>query len=269
MSTQLPKNKRSAIIEIMENQPIISIKELSEKLNCTEMTVRRNLDQLQELDFVKREHGYARLLKTAEPITYYEQSEVNVAEKKAIAAAALTLIHPYDSICLDSGTSIQNLVDLIPDNLPLSIITPNLIAANTLMSKNQIQVFMPNGFLDHNKGTLVLTDESALDLYKADIAFLSCRSLRLPEGTFEHTNNLLLNKRALSSIATKKILLIDYAKWGMNSLCQAISLKDIDIIITDRKAPADMVEAAANMGKEIIVVDPDSGEILSHYNKSN
>ena len=46
--------RHAKIIEIMEKKNVISIKELAEKLNCTEMTVRRNLDELQKKNFVRR-----------------------------------------------------------------------------------------------------------------------------------------------------------------------------------------------------------------------
>lgn len=266
--TQLRKGKHAAIIEIMENKQVISIKELSELLDCTEMTVRRNLDELEEKGFVKRERGFARLLKPAEPTEYFKESGVNAAEKRAIAAAALRYVEPYKIICLDSGTSVQCLVELLPDDVPLSVITPSLMAALTLSNKKQIQVFLPGGFLHHNNRSLLLNEQSRLESYKADVAFLSCRSLRIPEGTFEHTSSMLSTKRSLASIAEKKILLLDHSKWGLNSLCPAIDLADLDIIITDSGAPADLLEEAAGIGKEIIVVEPFTAEVVKHYNPS-
>ena len=263
---QLQKSKHAAIIEIMEKKEIISIKELAEKLSCTEMTVRRNLDELSEIGFVKRERGFARLLKPAEPTDYYKESEINTAEKKAIAAAALRYVEPYNSICLDSGTSVQCLVELLPDGMPLSVITPSLMAAVTLSTKKQIQVFLPGGFMHHSNRTILLNEQNQLSSYKADIAFLSCRSLRVPEGTFEHTTSMLITKRGLALIAEKKILLIDHSKWGLSSLCPAIGMDDLDVIITDEKAPANLVEETARLGKEIIVVDSGSSKILEHYN---
>ena len=265
---QLRKSKHAAIIEIMENKQIISIKELAEKLNCTEMTVRRNLDELEGMDFVKRERGFARLLKPAEPTDYYKESEVNVAEKRAIAAVALRYVDPYKSICLDSGTSVQCLVELLPDDMPLSVITPSLMAAVTLSTKKQIQIFVPGGFMHHSNRSILLNDQEQLVSYKTDVAFLSCRSFRIPEGTFEHTTSMLNTKRGLASIAEKKILLIDHSKWGLNSLCPAIGMEDLDIIITDSAAPSDMIEEAAGLGKEIIVVNAADSQVVQHYNQS-
>ena len=96
--------RHAKIIEIMERQNTISIRELAEKLSCTEMTVRRNLDQLEEQNLVRRERGYAYLLKNARRTDYYEEINENAAEKKEIAGEALKFLRPNMSICLDSGS---------------------------------------------------------------------------------------------------------------------------------------------------------------------
>ena len=53
----MKKERHARIIEIMQNQNIITIKDLAQQLNCTEMTVRRNLDELQNMNFVKKRTG--------------------------------------------------------------------------------------------------------------------------------------------------------------------------------------------------------------------
>ena len=74
-------------------------------------------------------------------------------------------------------------------------------------------------------------------------------------------------KRALASIATKRILLLDYSKWNVSSICNSIPLKDLDVIITDNKAPTDSIKKVAELGIELLVTDPSLGEIIEHYNK--
>ncbi len=252
--------RHARIIEIMENKTAVSVKELAEKLGCTEMTARRNLDELQAQGFVKREHGYAHLLRAAASTDYYEEIRENSEEKKAIAKAALGWIHPGASVCLDSGTTIQCLVEQLPDNMPLSVITPSLTAAMDLSNKKQIQVLIPGGLLHHSNRSLLI-DEQALRQYHADIAFLSCRSFQLPGGTFEHSHSLITTKRALASIAKTRILLLDHTKWNVSSICNCIPLDQIDILITDSKAPAENLQKAAELGKEIWVVDTSAGQM--------
>ena len=85
----MKKERHARIIEIMQNQNIITIKDLAQQLNCTEMTVRRNLDELQNMNFVKRERGYAILLQPAKDTDYYVESGEHEREKRAIATIAL------------------------------------------------------------------------------------------------------------------------------------------------------------------------------------
>lgn len=259
--------RHSKIIEIMQNQNVISIKELAAKLGCTEMTVRRNLDELQKQNFVRREHGYAHLLTSAQSTDYYQEIRENAAEKKAIAKAAINYIQPFSSVCLDSGTTVQAMIELIPDDFPMSVITPSLTAAMALSSKKNIQVLVPGGFLHHTNRSLLFQNEQALSQYHTDVAFLSCRSFQIPGGSFEHSQTLTSTKRALASISTKRILLLDYSKWNVSSICNSIPLEDLDVIITDSKAPAESIKEVAERGIELIVTDPQLGQITEHYNQ--
>lgn len=257
--------RHAKIIEIMEKKNTISIRELAEKLGCTEMTVRRNLDELQKKNFVKREHGYAYLLSPAKSTDYYEEIQENLPEKKAIASAALAYLKPQSSVCLDSGTTIQQLVEQIPEDFPLSVITPSLTAALSLSSKKEVQVLLPGGVLHHGNRTLLLEDAHALRNYQTDLAFLSCRSFQVPGGAFEHSQTMTTTKRALASIARRRILLLDHSKWNVSSICNSIPLDSLDVIITDSKAPADSVRAAAALGKEILIVDPQTAQVTEHF----
>lgn len=263
----MKKDRHAKIIEIMEKQSVISIKDLARALDCTEMTVRRNLDELQNMGFVKRERGFATLLKAAQPTDYYVQSEENIKEKRAISSIALNYVHASESICLDSGTTIQQLVNIIPANMPLSVITPSLTAAMALSSHDAIQVLLPAGLLHHGNRSIILSDPDNMKNYRADVAFLSCRSFRIPGGAFEHTQTMTSTKKALASIAEKRILLLDYSKWDVNSLCNSVSLDQLDIIITDNKAPEESVKLAADYGKELLIVNPDTLSVEAHYNK--
>lgn len=258
--------RHAKIIEIMEKQNAISIKELAEKLGCTEMTVRRNLDELQKKGFVRREHGYAYLLSPAKSTDYYVEIQENAQEKKAIATVALTYLKPMSSVCLDSGTTVQQLVEQIPEDLPLSVITPSLTAAMSLSSKKNVQVLLPGGFLHHSNRTLLLEDANDLQKYQVDLAFLSCRSFQVPGGAFEHSQTMTTTKRALASIANRRILLLDHSKWNVSSICNSIALEDLDIIITDNKAPEKSIHEAAELGKEILIVNPADGCVEEHFN---
>ncbi len=246
--------RHEKIMSLLEQKGAVSVRELAIQLDCTEMTVRRNLDQLQQQGQVKREHGYARLVKTSNLTSYDQQHSEHMAEKKAIASAALTLIEPGMNICLDSGTTIQQLVEMIPGDFPLSVITSSLSAAMTLAGKPSVQTLMPGGFIHHRNRSLLIDRADELHRYQSDIAFLACQSFQIPGGTFEYSQTLTNTKRALASVANRKVLLLDYTKWNIRSIFNCIALEEIDMIVTDDKAPEDKVAQAREAGKVVLLV---------------
>jgi len=260
----MKKKKHSQIIELLEDKNVMSIHDLALALDCTEMTIRRNLDELQEMNFVKRERGYATLLTAAKPTEYLEQSGEHAAEKRAIAQAALTYIKEGNVICLDSGTTTQQLALALPKNMRLSLITPSLEAAVALADHPDIQVMLPGGQMHHRNRSILIEDPDEMHRFSADIAFISCRAFRIPGGAFEHSQTLTATKKALAAIAAKRILLLDHSKWGVSSLCSSIRLEDLDVIITDTEAPSEAVREAASRGIEIILVRASDGEIEEH-----
>ena len=242
------------ILSIMEKQHTVSVHQLAQELGCTEMTVRRNLDQLQEQGLIKREHGYAYLIRPSVQTAYDEKHAEHMAEKRAIARAALDLIRPGMNICLDSGTTIQQLVELIPQDFPLQVITSSLPAAMTLSDHKSIQILMPGGFLHHRNRSLLIDDADELQRYRSDISFIACQSFQIPGGTFEYSQTLTNTKRALASVAKKNVLLLDHSKWNVSSIFHCIPLEQIDTIITDDQTPAEQLEQIRDYGKELLLV---------------
>ena len=249
------KKKHSQIIELLENRSVMSIHELAQALDCTDMTVRRNLDELQEMNFVKREHGYATLLSAAKPTEYLEQSGEHAPEKHAIAQAALKFIKDGDVICLDSGTTTQQLALALPKDMQLSVITPSLEAAVALSDRQNIQVMLPGGQMHHRNRSILIENPEDMRRFSADVAFISCRAFRIPGGAFEHSQTLTATKKALAAIAAKRILLLDHSKWGVSSLCSSVKLEDLDVIITDPAAPEEAVNAARESGIEVVLAE--------------
>lgn len=263
----MKKERHARIIELLENRMICTPKELSEELKCSEMTIRRDLNELEEMNLIHRKHGCAFLVKAAKPNYFHEQMDEHQYEKEAIAKAALQFVHPYSVICIDSGTTAHTISRFLPDNIPLSVITSNLMTAVELSSKENIQTYMVGGTLYHRNKAIMADSRETLEQHPADVAFISARAFRIPGGAYEHTYPLVETKKALVSIARKTVLLIDHSKCEHVSLCNSIPLNQIDVIITDNKTSTDIIQKAVGLKKEVIIVDPETSEIVHHYNK--
>lgn len=263
----MKKERHAKIIELLENRMVCTSRELAEELECSEMTIRRDLNALEEMNLIRRKHGCAFLVKDAKPNYFHEQLDEHLYEKEAIARAALRFVHPYHVICIDSGTTAHTLARFLPDDIPLSVITSNLMTAVELSSKENIQTYMVGGLLFHRTKSIMTDSTENLSRHPADIAFISARAFRIPGGAFEHTYPLVETKKALVSIARKTVLLIDHTKCEHTSLCNSIPLNQIDVIITDNKTSPEIIQKAAGLGKEVLVVDPETGDLTHHYNR--
>lgn len=261
----MKKERHAAIIEMLENQMICTPKELSEALGCSDMTIRRDLNELEAIHLIRRKHGCAFLIKDTRPNYFHEQIDEQRYEKEAIAKAAVKFIHSYSVICIDSGTTAHTITRFLPDDIPLSVITPNLMSAMELSNKENIQTYLVGGMLYHRAKSVMTDSRETLLQHPADIAFISARAFRIPGGAFEHTYPLVETKRALVANAKKTVLLIDHTKCEHVSLCNSIPLNAIDVIITDNKTPAEIIKKSAGLKKEVIVVDPETSGIVQHY----
>lgn len=263
----MKKERHARIIELLENRMVCTSRELAEELSCSEMTIRRDLNELEGMELIRRKHGCAFLVKAAKPNYFHEQIDEYQYEKEAIAKAALHFIHPYSVICIDSGTTAHTVSRFLPDNIPLSVITSNLMSAIELSSKENIQTYLVGGMLYHRTKSIMTESKEALFQHPADVAFISCRAFRIPGGAFEHTYPLVETKKSLVSIARKTVLLIDHTKCEHTSLCNSIPLNQIDAIITDNKTSPEIIQKAVGLKKEVIIVDPETSGVVHHYNK--
>ncbi|SHJ42588.1 DeoR/GlpR family DNA-binding transcription regulator [Hespellia stercorisuis] len=262
----MKKDRHAKIMEMLENEMICTSTELSDAMECSEMTIRRDLNELEAMGLIRRKHGCAYLVKEAKPTYFHEQLDEHQYEKEAIAKAAVQFIKPYSVICIDSGTTAHTVTRFLPDNISLSVITSNLMTAVELSDRENIQTYLVGGMLYHRTKSIMADDRDALRQHPADIAFISARAFRIPGGAFEHTYPLVETKKTLVSIARKTILLIDHTKCEHTSLCNSIPLNEIDAIITDNKTPQEIIDKAVSLKKEVVIVDPETARIEHHYN---
>jgi len=233
---------------------VLSVNELSELIGCAEMTIRRHLDSLEERNLVVRRHGCAYLTNDAKPTIFDEQIKLNSREKFLIAHEASKMIRPNSTICFDSGTTIHRIVNLIDPNIRFTAITPSLPFATELAKLGNVKIIMHSGTLNKNNLTLEYAPDILQKKINVDISFISCRSFKAPNGTYEHTDTLIANKRWFANIGKKTVLLADSSKWLKRSVQLCVSLKNIDTIITDSKILDEDVNLIRKLGKEIIVV---------------
>ncbi len=222
---------------------VCRIDELSETLEVSDATVRRDLQSLEEQGKVRRVHGGAIRVKfpRAEPL-FEEKASLNPGEKSSIAEKALELIQDSDIVYLDGGSTIQALAGMLGSKKNLTVITNSLMAAADLMESGHKLILVGGEFRALSR-TLVgsLTSHIINSLY-IDKAFLGTIGFTVEDGISTTDSNEAFTKELIMKRSNKVIVLADSSKIGTTSFAVSGTPSDIDILITDAGIPKNVIE---------------------------
>ena len=98
-------DRKLKILELLSGGGVVSVKEMSIKLNVTEATIRTDLDKLADLDKIVRIHGGAKIIENRiiQEYTYQTRKNLHSQSKNEIGKLAAGLVNSQDSILLDSS----------------------------------------------------------------------------------------------------------------------------------------------------------------------
>jgi len=238
-----------------------SIKELSKKLEVSEMTIRRDLLELSKSNIVTLIPGGA-ILKKNLPMDKDEEKyliqaaeSLMLEEKIKISRKAASLIEPNDVIVIDTGSTTENLPKFIPENMPLTVICYALnVLFNVYENKNWKLIF-PGGYFHGD--TLMLESPEGIEMIKrirANKSFISAAGVSEKLGVTCATAYEKETKRAVIESSDIKILLVDSSKFGKIKISHFADLTDFNIVITDSGISKECEEIVKNIGIKLYIV---------------
>ncbi len=227
---------------------------LARMLNVTEETVRRDFEKLEKDGVLIRSHGGAMRLETQRrEFPVGERASQNAPEKRKIARRALRLIEQGQTIFLDPSTTIHQLARLIPDH-PLTILTNSLQIPPLFVDKPEVHVVLLGGnFRSSSLSCVGYAAVQMLDLFRIDMAFMSCRGIDVERGLSEATEEQATLKRHVIGQVPALYLLADATKLGLASSHFFARNSDVDLWITDRLPDAPLRRQLKAQGLQIEV----------------
>ena len=230
-----------------------SLEELSELVDASVSTVRRDLGVLEGKATVQRTHGGARLLNPkSDEFAFNARDTHQLEEKEAIGRACAELIKPNQSVIIDAGTTTFHVAKHLEDKSP-QIVTNSLPVANLYSAAGRVELVLSGGVIYPRLGVLVgpLAVEAFSKIH-ADVAVMSAGGITLEGLTNSH--GLLIDiQLAMMRAAAKVIMCLDHTKFGRRSVSPLCDLEPIDTIVTDSKAPVELVEQLRARGIEVVV----------------
>ncbi len=252
------EERKLKILEYVQEHSRASVQELSEYLQVSESTIRRDLKELEEAKLLNRTHGGAISLQGVnfEP-TYREKEDKFRREKEAIARKAAELIGEDDTILLDSGTTTFHLAQELKSFSKLKVVTNSLILAQELQVAPGIDVLITGGSL--RQETLALVGplaEQALDKVRVDKVFIATNGLDLADGLT--TPNLVeaTMKSKMIKAAKQVILLADSSKVGKVTFGKFADITEVHKCVIDDGVPESIVKELRKKGIDVYLVQP-------------
>ncbi len=252
----MTKEERHEIIlsNLMRHERV-QVAELSEMLEVSTVTIRKDLSELEKQGLLYRSHGHA--IKTDPYInnrSVIEKELLMPSQKNLIGMKAAELITADDSIIIASGTTIHAFARCIKPKHHLTAISACLRATEILGAMDDVEVIQLGGILRHS--SLSVVGEFA----KAPFADCTCSKLFLgvdgidPDYGITTTDlrEAELNK-VMMRAAQKVIVLADSSKFMRRGFSKIADLSEVDLIITDSGVPAAMKERLEERGIELII----------------
>lgn len=229
-------NKRQElIVSLVKEKKFVSVDDLSELLHYSQSTVRRDLVELEKLMMIKRVSGGALHIRnefTENPTEIKYQ--VNSKEKMQIADLALDFIEDYSTIFLDSSSTSQYLAKLLINKKNLTIFTTNISTADLLDKQlGSHKIYMIGGKLSNGKVNGPLS-EYFLQSFYVDQAFISCRGIGSDGYISELLEEEATMKKLIRSQSKQLFLLADSSKFLNSFGFRGLTLKEIDLLISDK-----------------------------------
>ena len=242
------EERQKRIEEHLFKMEFVSLEELSEMVDASVATVRRDLGVLEGKGTVQRTHGGAKLVNPkSDEFAFNARDTHQLDEKEAIGKACAELVPPNQTIIIDAGTTCYHAARYLEAKTP-QVFTNSLPVANLFAAAGKLEVVVSGGVIYPRLGVLVgpLAVE-AFSKIRADVAIMSCGGVTL-EGITNSHGLLIEIQKAMIAAARKIIFCIDSSKFGRQSISKLCELDVIDTIVTDKGAPADLVRGLRKHG---------------------
>ena len=246
----LKKERLQWILEKINVKGVITVNDIIKELGVSDMTVRRDLDELDKEGLLIRIHGGAQSIDTPKVKPKYEKSntekqELQIEEKRAIAKFASQFIQDGETVFIGPGTTLEHFAhELIAKNI--RVVTNSLPVSTILNQNKSTDLILTGAFV----GSLTA---NYLQNLKFSKAFVSANGVFGDSVATYSENEREIQRIALDN-AFEKFLLVDHEKFNKYDFYDFYNVSKIDHLVTDSSISEDAKEKFGQL-TDIMVAD--------------
>ena len=248
--------RQKQLVDILERERIINTAAMAERFGVSIETIRRDLDQLEKQGVLRKTYGGAEIrttpLNIPAPLEQKRESYHDI--KTALAARVAQFVSDGDTVALDAGSTVLEVCKFLKDRQGLIVICGDIHTAAELLGSGN-RVYMMGGFLtDDGTSSSTFAKEFFETITSIDVFISSADGANPDDGL--STDEVGINELKKRYIRKAKtcVALIDHSKFSRKAFYKTCDYSDVDYLVTDSDAPADLVERIRKQGTQVELV---------------
>lgn len=220
----------------------VTVKKLSVKFNVSTETIRRDLDELENQEKLKKVYGGAiKISFNGQEPPYKLRETVYLEEKRAIGKTAANLINDNEIIALDVGTTTLQIIPYLKDKKNLTVLVNSVPALNLLIEfvNNKLFsgkiIYLGGEINPYQMSSFGPATEKMLKEFYVDKAFIAVGGISLKYGITGYDINEGSLSRKLIENAKETIIVADHSKIGVRNFYKITDIEYVDVIICDKE----------------------------------
>jgi DeoR family fructose operon transcriptional repressor len=250
------EERRRYILEQLNRHGRVSVKELSDEMQVSAVTIRQDLRILEDDGLLERTYGGAvrRSVGLVPPeLSFHVRMSRRWSEKDSIAAYAASFVQEGYSVALDASTSAYAVAQRLKAMRRLTVVTNSLMIAQLFLDTPSIQVMMPGGRLRRDSISLVGRPDLLPDL-NLNVGFHGARGVSPLNGITDVDADEVSLKQAMIARTLHTYILVDASKWGQVAPYTFIRPAQVHSIITSADAPPGLIGEIRAQGTDVHTV---------------
>lgn len=253
------EERKKTILQALETEEKVQVRVLSQILEVSDETIRRDLDRLEKEGVLKKVYGGA--VKTqfhSWELPFDQKKTINKKEKQAICKAAASLVEDGDIIMVGNGTTPLDIVPYLADKKDIILITHSIPVLFMAMELFKGRVIFIGGEFERNQQyTSGPLSERMLESLKAKKAFIAAGGISTENGITDYDINGSSILRKMIERAEDVIILADHTKFGKTTFAYMCDLTEASMIITDQNCSREWKRILAEKEIELMIADAD------------
>ena len=224
------ERRRAQLHELLEREGALNLADSAEKYGVSEMTIRRDLFEMENAGLAHRVRGGAV---AAAPQLFQRRQQIASEAKRTIAHKMLPLIPETGAVAMDASSTVHRFaVELGP--VELTVVTTGIETFSMLSTKKKIHAILSGGELESSTGALVgPAAQRTIRDFVFTRAFVSPTCIDANLGGTESTSDGAEVKRTMRMASRSLVVAADSTKLGQTATARALELADIEVLVTE------------------------------------